>query len=370
MIARIAINGFGRIGRNALRIALEKSEVEVVAINDLAGARVLAHLLKYDSVYGTYPKEIQVEEDGKIVETEGLTTQSDHFTKTGYSESYLVVDGKRIKVLAEKDPSKLPWKELNVDVVLECTGRLTEGEAASVHLKSGARKVIVSAPTKGEGVKTFLLGVNSDQYDGESVISNASCTTNCISPVASIISAKFGILKAAMTTIHAYTAEQNLIDGLPPALHEDLRRGRAAAFNIVPTTTGAAISTAEVIPQLKGLFDGLAIRVPVIVGSLCDFTFLTKRKVTVDEVNQAFIKAKDNPFYKVVIDTSLEPLVSSDIIGSVYSAVVDLTLTKVIDGDLVKVVAWYDNEWGYSNRVVEMATLAALGKRGMIPPSN
>jgi len=366
MIARIAINGFGRIGRNALRIALGKSEVAVVAINDLAGARVLAHLLKYDSAYGTYPKEVQIEEDGKIVETEGLTAPSDHFTKTEAAESYLVVDGKRIKVIAEKDPSKLPWKDLSVDVVLECTGRLTEGDAASVHLKSGAEKVIVSAPIKGGGVKTFLLGVNSDQYDGENVISNASCTTNCISPIASIISAKFGIVKAAMTTIHAYTAEQNLVDGLPPALHEDLGRGRAAAFNITPTTTGAAISTTEVLPQLRGLFDGLAIRVPVIVGSLSDFTFLTKRKVTVDEVNQAFCEAKDKPFYKGVIDVSLEALVSSDIIGSTYSAVVDLTLTKVIDGDLVKVVAWYDNEWGYSNRLVEMATLAALRKRGTI----
>lgn len=359
MPVRVAINGFGRIGRNALKIALEKPDLQVVAINDLAPARVLAHLLKYDSSYGTYPKEIQVEENGKIVETEGLTAQSDHFTETGYSDSYLIVDGKRIKVIGEKDPSKLPWKDLSVDVVLECTGRLTEGDSAAVHLKSGAGKVIVSAPTKGGDVKTFLLGVNSDQYGGESVISNASCTTNCISPVASIISAKFGITKAAITTIHAYTAEQNLVDGLPPLLHPDLRRGRSAAFNIVPTTTGAAISTTEVLPQLKGLFDGLAIRVPVIVGSLSDFTFLTKKKVTVNEVNQAFIKAKDDPFYKGIIDVSNEPLVSSDIIGSTYSAVVDLGLTKVIDGDLVKVIAWYDNEWGYSNRLVEMAELVA-----------
>lgn len=359
MPARIAINGFGRIGRNALKISLEKSDIEVVAINDLSGARVLAHLLKYDSAFGIYDKEVQVEEDGQVVETESQTSPADHLITSQSQSSFLLVGGKRIKVLSVKDPQNLPWKDLNIDVVLECTGRLTNEGAAQVHIISGAKRVIVSAPTKGGNVETFLLGVNSDKYEGQEIISNASCTTNCVSPVAAIIQSQFGIIKATLTTIHAYTAEQNLVDGVPPALHADLRRARAAAFNIVPTTTGAAVSTTEIIPQLKGLFDGLAIRVPVIDGSLSDFTFLTKRKVTVEEVNEAFIKAKEQPFYRGVLEVSFEPLVSSDVIGSPFSAIVDLSLTKVIDGDLLKVVAWYDNEWGYSNRLVEMAELVA-----------
>lgn len=357
MSLRIAINGFGRIGRHALKVALKRSDVEVVAINDLTNARVLAHLLKYDSVYGVYGDPIEVEEDGRRVGTEGKTIQEDHFNVSNINKSYLVVAGKKIKVLSEKDPEKLPWGKLKIDVVLECTGRLTGDGSAAAHLEAGAKKVIVSAPTKGGSVPTFLLGVNSEEYSGQKVISNASCTTNCISPIARIIQTKFGITKAMMTTIHAYTAEQNLVDGVPRELHPDLRRGRAAAFNIVPTTTGAAVSTTEAIPGLRGLFDGLAIRVPVICGSLSDLTFLLKKKVKVEEVNQAFIEAENSPVYKGIIGVSYEPLVSSDIIGSVYSAVVDLTLTKVVDGDLLKVMAWYDNEWGYSNRLIEMALL-------------
>jgi len=355
MPVRIAINGFGRIGRNALKIALGMADIEVVAVNDLTNAKILSHLLKYDSVYGYYDKEIKVEEGGQVVLVEGQAAPQDHLTKSVSQENFLIVSGRKIKVLSEKEPADLPWKDLGIDVVLECTGRFTDNDAAAIHLKSGAKRVVVSAPTKGGEVKTFLLGVNLEKYNGEEIISNASCTTNCISPIAAIISSKFGVAKAAMTTIHAYTAEQNLVDGVPPQLHADLRRSRAAAYNISPTTTGAAISTTEVLPNLKGVFDGLAVRVPVIAGSLSDFTFLVKKKVTVDEVNHVFLEAKENPFYKGVIDVSWEPLVSSDVIGSPYSAIVDLTLTKVIDGDLVKVIAWYDNEWGYSNRLVEMA---------------
>lgn len=357
MSVRIAINGFGRIGRNAFKIALGKTDLEVAAVNDLAPARVLAHLLKYDSAYGLYPEEVKIEEDGRVVGTEGQVSQEGHFAKSLGRENFLLVAGQKVKVIAEKDSGRLPWKDLSIDIVLECTGRLTENDAAEVHLTAGAKRVIVSAPTKGGEAKTYLLGVNSDKYRSEKIVSNASCTTNCISPIAAVMVSQFGVLKAAMTTIHAYTAEQNLVDGLPPALHSDLRRARAAAFNIVPTTTGAAVSTTEALPELKGLFDGLAVRVPVMVGSLSDFTFLLKRKVTVAEVNQAFLRARENPFYKGIIEATDEPLVSSDIVGTTYSAIVDLTLTKVIDGDLVKVVAWYDNEWGYANRLVEMAQL-------------
>ena len=357
MPTRIAINGFGRIGRNALKIALGKSGLEVVAINDLTSPSVLAHLLKYDSVYGTFSKEIQVEENGKIVETEGVTLEENHFQSLSAGENYLIIDGRRVRVLSEKEPGLLPWRELKVAVVLECTGRLTKNDSAQVHLKAGARRVIGSAPTKGGQAKTFLLGVNEKDYRGESLVSNASCTSNCISPIASLIEAKFGVVKALITTIHAYTAEQNLVDGVPPQLHTDLRRARAAAHNIVPTTTGAASAVGEVLPQLKGIFDGLAIRVPVICGSLSDFTFLVKKKTTIEEVNQVFLEAKKDPPYKGIVDVTYEPLVSGDIVGSPYSAIVDLSLTKVVDGDLVKVVAWYDNEWGYVNRLVEMAEL-------------
>jgi len=361
MTIKIAINGFGRIGRAAFKIAQDKGDVEVVAINDLASARVLAHLLKYDSAYGRYEKEVAVIEDGILVETEGKTLGDDHFVDSSAKETLLMVGGKKIKVFSEKDPEKLPWKEEKVDVVLECTGRFTRDGAAKAHLKAGAKKVVVSAPAKGKGdVKTYLLGANSQDYKDEDVVSNASCTTNCVSPIASVMVAKFGVEKALMTTIHAVTAEQNLVDGPPPALHEDLRRGRSALANMVPTSTGAAKATGKAVSELEGIFDGIAIRVPILVGSLTDFTFLLKKEVTVEEVNKTFLEAIKNPLYKGVIDVTYEPITSTDIVGDSHSAIVDLSQTKVVGGNLVKVLAWYDNEWGYSNRLVEISQM--LGK--------
>jgi len=331
MSARIAINGFGRIGRASYKIAFDKPDVEIVAINDLTDPKILAHLLKHDTAYGLYGKEVTAE------------------------ESAIIVDGKKTLVFAEKDPEKLPWKDLNIDVVLECTGRFTENDAAMAHIKAGAKKVVISAPTKGGTTQTFLLGVNDEQYLGQNIISNASCTTNCIAPVVKAIHEKFKIIKSGMTTIHAITAEQNLVDGPPPPLHPDLRRARAAGFNMVPTTTGAAKATTEVIPELKGLFDGLAIRVPIITGSISDLTFLVSRKTTKEEVNEALTEASKDPRYKNVLAVTNDPIVSSDIIGSTYSAICDLSMTKVIDGDFIKILAWYDNEWGYSCRLVEIA---------------
>lgn len=328
---RVAINGFGRIGRAAFKIALEKPEVEIVAINDLTEPEILAHLLAHDTAYGNYRKKVEVK------------------------EKKLVVDGKEFSVYAEPDPQKLPWKDLNIDVVLECTGRFTDKTAASEHIKAGAKRVILSAPAKGEddSLPTYLIGVNNEAYQQDEVISNASCTTNSLAPVAQIIHEKFGIEKALMTTVHSYTADQSLQDGP----HKDLRRARAAAHNIVPTTTGAAIAVTQVMPELMGHFDGLSIRVPTIVVSLSDCTFLLKQKTTKEEINQALIDASRNPRYAHVLAVTNEPLVSSDFIGDPHSSIVDLSLTKVIDGDLVKIVAWYDNEWGYSNRLVEMAVL-------------
>lgn len=357
MPLKIAINGFGRIGRCAFKIANSNPEIQVVAINDLSPASVLAHLLKYDSVYGMYELQVEVERGGKLLGREGELSADGHFSAGNTSEekSFLIVGGKRVALIAEKDPAKLPWKEFGVDVVLECTGRFTKLEDAMSHIRAGAKKVVISAPTKGEGGEMFLLGVNEDAYKGEGILSNASCTTNCIAPVAKVIENEFGILKAAMTTIHAYTAEQNLVDGLPPALHPDLRRARSAGVNIVPTTTGAAKSLGAIISSLSGIFDGMAIRVPVVCGSLSDFTILTKKKVTKEEVNDVFISASKSKALKGILGVSFEPLVSTDIIKSPYSSIVDLTLTKVIDGDFLKVVAWYDNEWGYSCRLVELA---------------
>ncbi|MDZ4246664.1 MAG: type I glyceraldehyde-3-phosphate dehydrogenase, partial [Dehalococcoidia bacterium] len=329
---RVAVNGFGRIGRAAFKIALEKfpDKIEIVAINDLTSPQVLAHLLQYDSAYGRWGKEV--------------------FS----GEGEIIVEGKKYPVLAEKVPANLPWKDLNVDVVLECTGRFTDEEGLRQHIIAGAKKVILSAPAKGGNVDTFLIGVNQDKYQGEELINNASCTTNCVAPVAAIMHSKFGIVKAMLTTIHAVTAEQNLVDGPPPGgKSSDLRRARAAYTNIIPTTTGAAISTTDAIPELKGLFDGVALRVPVILGSISDVTFLLQRRTTVEEVNQAFKEASENPRWKGIVTWSEDPLVSSDIIGRPESAIVDLSLIQVVDGDLVKVFAWYDNEWGYSNRLIE-----------------
>ncbi|MBP6975610.1 MAG: type I glyceraldehyde-3-phosphate dehydrogenase [Candidatus Moranbacteria bacterium] len=328
---KIAINGFGRIGRAAFKIALEKPDLEVVAINDLADTKTLAHLLKYDTAYGRYRYPVVAEEGG------------------------IRVNGKLYPVLLEKDPLKLPWKDLGVDVVLECTGRFVDKDSSTQHITAGARAVILSAPAKGGAadVKTFLMGVNDDMYAGETVVSNASCTTNCLAPVAKVLQDTFGIEKALMTTVHSYTADQNLED----SPHRDLRRARAASQNIVPTTTGAAIAVAEVIPELAGKFDGLALRVPTLVVSITDFTFLLKRKTTAEEVNAALKEAAAGERMRGVLAVTEEPLVSSDFIGNPFSSIVDLSLTKVVDGDFVKVVAWYDNEWGYSQRLVEMASL-------------
>lgn len=354
---RIAINGFGRIGRAAFKIALEKPDVEVVAINDLANPVVLAHLLKYDTAYGTYPRDVHVKLDDKDINLHASKNEKDFFTQSG-KENYLIVDDTVVcKVLAEKDPKVLPWKDLNIDVVLECTGFFVADDAAKAHIDAGAKKVVVSAPTKGGETKTFLFGANHDTYSNEPLISNASCTTNCISPVISVIHKQFKIVKSMMTTVHAVTAGQNIVDGPPNPKKPDMRAARAAGWNMVPTTTGAAIATTETIPELRGLFDGVSIRVPIVTGSIADITMLVSKKTTVEKVNKALEDASKKEFYKNVLKTTYEPIVSSDIIGSTYSAIADLSLTKVVDGDLIKVMAWYDNEWGYSNRLVEMAQL-------------
>ena len=330
MPINVAINGFGRIGRAAFKVALTKSKVKVVAINDLMPTDVLAHLLKYDTVYGVFGSEVS------------------------YDANNLIVNGKKFLVTAEKDPTLLPWKKLGVEVVLECSGRFSDKESASAHLKAGAKKVIISALAKGE-VPTYLLGVNVKGKIKETIISNASCTSNCTGPVAQVMVNEFGVEKAMMTTIHSYTTEQNLVDGPPPALHKDMRRARAAAQNIVPTTTGAAVALAKVIPELKDIFDGLSIRVPTICVSLADFTFVLKKKqVTKEEVNSVLIKAAAKPQYKGILTVTDQPLVSSDFIGNPASVIVDLSLTQVVAGNMVKVIGWYDNEWGYSNRLVEM----------------
>lgn len=329
---KAALNGFGRIGRAAFKVALEKypEELEIVAINDLTSPEILAHLLQNDSAYGRWGKEV--------------------FSDAGN----IIVDNKKYPILAEKLPANLPWRSLGVDIVIECTGKFTKEEDLRQHLMAGAKKVVLSAPGKEGNIPTYLMGVNHDQYKGEEIINNASCTTNCVAPVAAIINEKFGIVKALMTTTHAVTAEQNLVDGPPPGgKSNDLRRARAAYVNIIPTTTGAAISTTEVIPELKGKFDGRALRVPVILGSVTDFTLLLSRKTTIEEITQAIKEACDSPRWKGIVTWSEGALVSSDIIGNPHSAVVDLPLTQIVDGDLVKIFAWYDNEFGYSNRLVE-----------------
>lgn len=355
MTARLAINGFGRIGRSSFKIALEKG-ADVIAINDLTNPRVLAHLLRYDTVYGVYGKEIYLEEDGKKIKLEDNRGEKDFFEIKG-TENYIVVDGKKTLVISEKEPSKLPWKDLNIDVVLECTGRFTKDDTALEHVNAGAKRVVVSAPTKGGTIQTFMKGVNDSQYLGQNAISNASCTTNCISPVLAVLDKNFKILKAGMSTIHAITNNQNVVDSPPTGEKVDLRRARSSGYNIIPTTTGAADATTEAMPNLKGKFDGVSLRVPVMTGSLSDITALVDKEVTEDDVNKAFEEAAKNPIYKDVIQVTYEPIVSSDIIGNPYSAIVDLSMTKVIDKNLVKVFAWYDNEWGYSNRLVEMAIM-------------
>lgn len=324
----VAINGFGRIGRNAFKIAFERDDLAIVAINDLTDTKTLAHLLKYDSSYGTYQHEV------------------------GFDDSGIIVDGKHIRVLSEKDPGVLPWRDLGVDVVIESTGFFVDPALARAHIDgAGAKKVIISAPAKGEGADTIVLGVNDEKIDTASdIMSNASCTTNCITPVMAVLEKNFGIEKAMMTTIHSYTASQKLQDA--PA--KDLREARAAAENIVPTTTGASIAAAKALPALEGVFGGLSVRVPTPVVSLSDFVVVTKRETTVEEVNNVFKEAAGQPFYEGILAVTEEELVSSDYKGNSHSAVVDLPLTNVVGGNLVKVVAWYDNEWGYSNRLVEL----------------
>ena len=330
---KLAINGFGRIGRNAFKIAFERRDVKVVAINDLTDTKTLAHLLKHDSSYGTYDRDVKFDEEN------------------------LIVDGDKIRVYAEKDPKNLPWKEHGINVVIESTGFFTDPAKAAGHLAAGAEKVVISAPAKGEGAKTIVIGVNEDTVTEEDkILSNASCTTNCIAPVMKVLEDNFGIEKALMTTVHSYTASQRILDA--PA--KDLREARAAAENIVPTSTGASKAAALTIPTLKGKFDGLSIRVPTPVVSLADITAVLKKDTTIKELQEVFKMAAKEPFYEGILAVSEEPLVSIDYRGNSHSSIVDLPLINVVDKNLVKVVAWYDNEWGYSNRLVELA--ADFGK--------
>lgn len=327
MKTRVAINGFGRIGRNAFKIAFDRGDCEIVAINDLTDTKTLAYLLKHDSNYGTYQHDVT------------------------FDENHIIVNNKSVKVTAEKDPADLPWTDLKVDVVIESTGRFTKKEDAELHIKAGAKRVVISGPTKSDGVDTIVLGANEDKLEGASkVISNASCTTNSLGAVMAILESNFGIEKSLLTTVHSYTASQALQD----APNKDLREGRNAAENMVPTSTGAAIAVTLTLPQLKGKFDGVSIRVPTPVVSISDVTVLLKKNATVEEINDVFRKAAEEPFYQGILGVSDEPLVSSDYIGNSHSGTVDLLLTKVVGGNLAKIMVWYDNEWGYSNRLVEV----------------
>lgn len=327
MKTKVAINGFGRIGRNAFKIAFDRTDVEIVAINDLTDTKTLAYLLKHDSNYGTYDK------------------------KVSYDDKHVIVEDRKIVVTAEKDPAALPWKDMEVDVVIESTGRFTKKEDAELHIKAGAKRVVISGPSKSDGVDTIVLGANDDKLEGATeVISNASCTTNSLGAVMAILDSHFGVEKSMLTTVHSYTASQALQD----APNKDLREGRNAAENMVPTTTGAAIAVTKTLPQLKDKFDGLSIRVPTPVVSISDVTALLKKDTTPEEINDVFRKASKEPFFQGILGISEEPLVSSDYIGNSNSGTVDLLLTKVVGGNLVKVMVWYDNEWGYSNRLVEV----------------
>lgn len=327
MKTRVAINGFGRIGRMSFRILAERKDVEVVGINDLTDTRTLAHLLKHDTNYGEFQHEVS------------------------YDESSISVDGVSIPISAEKDPAMLPWGKLNVDVVIESTGRFVTTELASAHLKAGAKKVVLSAPAKDEETPTIVIGANEDELaNSGDIVSNASCTTNSIAAVMAIMELEFGVEKAMLTTVHSYTATQVLQDG--PS--KDLREARAAAQNLVPTTTGAAKAVALTVTSLKNKFDGLSVRVPTSVVSMSDVTMLLKRDTTIEEINEVFKKQVKEPYFQGILAVSEEPLVSSDYIGNSHSGTVDALLTNVVDGNLAKVVVWYDNEWGYSNRLVEM----------------
>lgn len=329
MTVKVGINGFGRIGRNFYRAAKQQgADIEIVAANDLTDNKTLATLLKYDSTLGRFPGEIT------------------------YDEESITADGHTLKVLAERDPAALPWGEFGVDIVIESTGRFTEAAAAGAHIKAGAKKVLISAPAKNEDI-TVVMGVNDGDYDpaAHNIISNASCTTNCLAPVAKVLNDTFGIERGLMTTVHAYTADQNLMDGP----HKDLRRARAAAVNIIPTKTGAAQAVALVLPELKGKFDGFALRVPVPTGSVTDLSFVANKEVSVAAVNAAVKDAAEGPL-KGILSYTEDPIVVADIQGDSHSSIFDASYTKVI-GDLVKILSWYDNEWGYSNRLVDLAKL-------------
>ncbi|GAA4154956.1 type I glyceraldehyde-3-phosphate dehydrogenase [Gryllotalpicola daejeonensis] len=331
MSVKIGINGFGRIGRNFFRAALEKgTELEIVAVNDLTDAKTLAHLLKYDSILGTLKEDISVDGDS------------------------IVVSGHRIKVLADRDPANLPWGELGVEIVIESTGFFTDGTKAKAHLDAGAKKVIISAPASNED-GTFVIGVNEDKYDpaNHNIISNASCTTNCLAPLAKVFNDKFGIERGLMTTVHAYTADQNLQDGP----HKDLRRARGAAQSIIPTSTGAAKAIGLVLPELQGKLDGFALRVPTPTGSITDLTVTASKPVTVDEIKAAYKEAAEGPL-KGILEYTEDPIVSRDIVGNPHSSIFDAGLVRVI-GDQVKLSSWYDNEWGYSRRLVDLADYVA-----------
>ena len=338
----VAINGYGRIGRVAHRVILEKhsQEIDIVAINagsstDIKGWMLL---LKYDTAYGHLSRDIKYQ-----------------ISNSKYKDyiGSLIVDEKEIPVFSQKDPALLPWRDLNVDVVIESTGHFTKEEKLKAHLDAGAKFVVLSAPAKEGQIPTYVLSVNAKDYKGEKLINNASCTTNCITPVAKVIVDNFGVEKAMMTTIHGYTSDQRLADGG----HKDYRRGRAAAENIIPTSTGATIATAQALPELAGVFNGLAIRVPVAVGSLSDFTFLLKRNTTVDEVNEILKREAQKTEYQGILEVTEDPIVSSDIVGNPHSAIIDLSLTQVVGGNMLKVIAWYDNEYGYCNRLVEEVLL-------------
>lgn len=331
-MAKIAINGFGRIGRQTLKRILEKyPDLEVAAINDLTDNKTLAHLLKYDSAYGAFEKEI------------------------GFTDRSISIDGKEIKTFAEKDPEKLPWKKLGVEIVLECTGLFLDKEGAKKHLKAGAKKVVMSAPSKDKDIAGFVLGVNDDKYDNSvDIMDMGSCTTNCLAPVAKILNDNFKIQKGFMTTVHSYTNDQRILD-LP---HKDLRRARSAAVNLIPTSTGAAKSIGKMIPDLDGKLDGIAIRVPTPVGSILDLVVEVENPTTKEAVNQAFLQAEKLPKFEGIFKTDNNELVSSDFVGCDYSSILDLKETMV-NGNMIKVLAWYDNEWGYSCRLAQFANFVA-----------
>lgn len=326
-MARVAINGLGRIGRATLKIMMDTPGLDLVAANDIGASDSIAYLLKYDTVYGRYAKTVETSEDG-----------------------ILTIGEQRLALLREENPARLPWKSLNVDIVFECTGAFTTRQDLDAHIHAGARYVILSAPSKSDDVDTIVHGVNTPQ-GGTTVISCASCTTNCITPVMEILGRRIGVTKAIMTTVHAYTASQALVD----APHRHARRGRAGAANLVPTSTGAAAATARALPEYRGRFDGVAVRAPVPVGSLADIVVLTNRATTVDELNRVFTEEAQGERYRGVLGVTTDPVVSSDFIKDSRASVVDLGMTQVVDGDLVKVMSWYDNEWGYSNQLVREA---------------